>query len=349
MQKLEYKNLIIDFENNQFLVLDQRLLPLEEKYVELKTVHDVYYVIKDMVVRGAPLIGIVALIGVYLGNNLVEDMNLLRQARPTAVNIFNYFNQLQNLLSKNNTGSSSEYKSLIKKFILDIIHSEETKNLNISRNGYELLSKILSKISETKSVNFLTHCNTGSLATIGLGTALGIIKYTHQQLSKVGGKVFVWVDETRPYLQGSRLTAWELDKEGIEFKIITDNSAAYVISKGYVDVVCVGADRIALNGDTANKIGTLNLAVLCRHYQIPFIVAAPSSSIDYNLPNLENFEPEQRNKEEVIKFKNSYITREEYDVYNPSFDITPASLIDYIVLENRCYSKPFIFEKGLVR
>ncbi|MCS7164970.1 MAG: S-methyl-5-thioribose-1-phosphate isomerase [Candidatus Calescibacterium sp.] len=334
--EIDYYNIKIDFEKNEFLVLDQKLLPFEERYIKLETVQDVYDVIKNMNVRGAPLIGIVALIGLYLGS--YTDMEFLKKARPTAINIFNYFNELKVYLEKR-ADHHKDYKELVRSFIIDILKSEYTKNLKISQNGFEILKKIVNK----ERINFLTHCNTGSLATIGLGTALGIIKYTSSEVLRSGGKVFVWVDETRPYLQGSRLTAWELHKEGIEFKIITDNSAAYVMSKGLVDVVCVGADRIAKNGDTANKIGTLNLAILCKYYGIPFIVAAPNSSIDTNLSDLRDFEVEERQKDEVIKIGDIPITRQDYEVFNPSFDITPCELIDYIVLDSGVYSKPYNF------
>ncbi|MFN3995101.1 MAG: S-methyl-5-thioribose-1-phosphate isomerase [bacterium] len=334
---MEYKNLILDFEKEKFYVLDQLLLPFEEKYIQLKDVNDVYFVIKNMNIRGAPLIGIVALIGVYLSNDTESAFELLKKARPTAVNIFNYFEKLKEILKKN----KNSQKEIIRDFIINTIKAEEDKNYKISQNGFFLIKKLINK----NTVNILTHCNTGSLATVGLGTALGIIKYTHQELSKLGGKVFVWVDETRPYLQGSRLTAWELEKEGIEFNIITDNTASFVMSKNLVDFICVGADRIAKNGDTANKIGTLNLAILSKYFKIPFVVAAPSTSIDNSLDNLQNFKIEERNKDEVIKFKNVLITKESYNVFNPSFDVTFFYLIDYIVTEKGVFSYPFDFSK----
>ncbi|MFN3477851.1 MAG: S-methyl-5-thioribose-1-phosphate isomerase [bacterium] len=334
---MEYKNLILDFETEEFYVLDQLLLPFEENYILLKNVNDVYFVIKNMNIRGAPLIGIVALIGVYLSNDTESAFELLKKARPTAVNIFNYFEKLKEILKKN----KNSQKEIIRDFIINTVKAEEDKNYKISQNGFFLIKKLINK----NTVNVLTHCNTGSLATVGLGTALGIIKYTHQELSKLGGKVFVWIDETRPYLQGSRLTAWELEKEGIEFNIITDNTASFVMSKNFVDFICVGADRIAKNGDTANKIGTLNLAISSKYFKIPFIVAAPSTSIDNSLDNLQNFKIEERNKDEVIKFKNFLITKENYNVFNPSFDVTFSYLIDYIVTEKGVFSYPFDFSK----
>ncbi|MCS6954811.1 MAG: S-methyl-5-thioribose-1-phosphate isomerase [Candidatus Calescibacterium sp.] len=332
--KIDFDNIKLDFDANEFWVLDQKLLPFEEKYISLKSVNDVYNVIKEMNVRGAPLIGVVALLGLYLGNSLENDMEFLKSARPTAVNIFNYFNQFKKYL-----GNHRNYKEKVVDFIFEVIQSEEEKNINIAKNGLNLIKGLIEE--DKKVVNFLTHCNTGSLATVGLGTALGIIKYTHREYS--GKKVCVWVDETRPYLQGSRLTAWELKREGIDFKIITDNAAAYVMSQGLVDFVIVGADRIARNGDTSNKIGTLNLAVLCKYFNIPFVVAAPNSSVDYNLDNLALFHVEERNKEEVIKIGEIFLTDKDYEVYNPSFDITPHTLIDYIVLDTGVYSRPYGF------
>jgi len=324
--RLSCEPLIIDFEKEEFLVLDQLKLPLEEVFIPLRNVEDVYRVIKNMNVRGAPLIGIVALIGLYLGKNLENDIEYLKESRPTAVNMFNYFNEIKRRIYEQNESTNKSPKEVIKDFILEIIKREEEMNLRIAINGFNLIKEIVKK----DRINFLTHCNTGSLATIGLGTALGVIKYANRQLD---GKVFVWVDETRPYLQGSRLTAWELKKEGIEFKIITDNSAAFVMYQNLVDVICVGADRIAKNGDTANKIGTLNLAIISKHFQIPFIVCAPSTSVDKTIENLKNFQVEQRDQSEV----NCY----NYPVYNPSFDITPSDLIDYIVLEDGVFEKPF--------
>lgn len=333
--KVEYENIVLDFEKECFKVLDQLSLPFEENYIYLRTVEDVYKVIKNMNIRGAPLIGIVALIGIYLADDIEEAFRILKEARPTAINIFNYFNYLKKKL----VISQKPRKEIIKDFIIETIKFEEERNLKIAQNGFYLIKHLTTK----KEVNFLTHCNTGSLATVGLGTALGIIKLTHREVSKNGGRVFVWVDETRPYLQGSRLTAWELEKEKIDFKIVTDNAAAFLMSKGLVDFICVGADRIAKNGDTANKIGTLNLAILSKHFKIPFIIAAPYTTIDFQAKNLQNFKIEERDKNEVIKIKNVWITRESYEVFNPSFDVTPAELIDYIVTDDKIYSYPFDF------
>lgn len=328
---LNVEPIIFDFDKGKFLILNQLALPLKEEYIELNTIEDVYNAIKEMKVRGAPLIGIVALLGLYLGNDLYNDMEYLKKSRPTAVNIFNYYEQLKQKIKDENN-----YKEVVRDFIIETINKEEFKNLQLSSNGFNLVRSLVNK----EKINFLTHCNTGSIATIGLGTALGVIKFTHRQMP---GKVFVWVDETRPYLQGSRLTAWELEKENIDFKIITDSAAAFVMKHGLVDVICVGADRIAKNGDTANKIGTLNLAILSKYYKIPFIVVAPSSSIDYNLENLQNLKVEERDKREILGFKDVLVTKLDYPVYNPSFDITPANLIDYIVLEKGVYSYPYKF------
>lgn len=336
---LDFWTIVLDFNNNIFKVLDQKLLPFREVYIELKNKQDVYKVIKDMNVRGAPLIGVVALLGIYIEaiNNsissyesLLELMNYLQNARSTAVNIFNYFSNLKQILSSIRL---SDYKQIIKDFLVKIILDEKDKNDKIAKNGYNLIRDIF---RNKKSLKILTHCNTGSLATIGLGTALGIIKYLKNYY-----EIFVWVDETRPYLQGSRLTALELEKEGINFKIIPDSAAAFVMYNNEVDFVIVGADRVALNGDTANKIGTLNLAVLSYNFNIPFIVALPESSIDYSLNNLQNFKVELRDSLELLSFNynNTFvnITKGSYPTFNPAFDITPAKYIDYIITDKNIY------------
>ena len=335
----DFWNIILDFEKNVFKVLDQKLLPFEEEYIELRSKEEVFKVIKDMNIRGAPLIGIVALIGIYLEvlNNSIKSyqdicnlMDYLQSSRSTAVNIFNYFSNLKPILKEKEL---KDYLEVVKNFLIEVILSEKEKNELIAKNGYNLLKGIFRDVSKLR---VLTHCNTGSLATIGLGTALGIIKYL-----KSFYKVFVWVDETRPYLQGSRLTALELEKEGIEFKIIPDSAAAFVMYNNEVDVVIVGADRVALNGDTVNKIGTLNLAILANNFRIPFIVALPESSIDSSLNSLQYFKVEERDANEVLKFSNNIvsidITKGYYKVFNPAFDITPYKYVDYIITEKNIY------------
>ncbi len=336
----DFWTIILDFDNNIFKVLDQKLLPFKENYIELKNRRDVYKVIKDMNVRGAPLIGVVALIGIYIEvinnsindyNSLLELMDYLQSARPTAVNIFNYFSNLKKNLKDIKL---DDYKHAIKEFLIKIILDEKDKNEKIAKNGYNLVKDIF---PNKKILKILTHCNTGSLATIGLGTALGVIKYLKNYY-----EIFVWVDETRPYLQGSRLTALELEKEEINFKIIPDSAAAFIMYNNEVDFVIVGADRVALNGDTANKIGTLNLAVLANNFNIPFIVALPESSIDYSLNNLQNFKVELRNSSELLSFfyDKSFIniTKDYYPTFNPAFDITPAKYVDYIITDKNIYN-----------
>jgi methylthioribose-1-phosphate isomerase len=253
-------------------------------------------------------------------------MEYLQNSRATAVNIFNYFSELK-LILKNK--EFDEYVQIVKNFIVKIVLNEKEKNEKIAKNGLNLIKSIF---DNKDKLRILTHCNTGSLATIGLGTALGIIKYIKNYYD-----IFVWVDETRPYLQGSRLTALELEREGISFSIISDNAAAFLMSNNMVDLVIVGADRVALNGDVANKIGTLNLAILCYHFKIPFIVALPESSIDKNLQSLTSFKVENRDPKEILTIKcnstDCYITKDYYSVYNPSFDITPYKYVDYIVTD----------------
>jgi len=332
---LDFWTIILDFNNNNFRVLDQKLLPFKEVYIELKNKDDVYKVIKGMNVRGAPLIGIVALVGVYIElinksvknfEDILKLMEYLQNSRATAVNIFNYFSELKLILKDQ---EFKDYTQIVKDFIIKIVLNEKERNERITKNGFNLIKSIF---DNKDKLRILTHCNTGSLATIGLGTALGIIKYLKNYYD-----IFVWVDETRPYLQGSRLTALELEKEGINFSIISDNAAAFLMSNNMVDLVIVGADRVALNGDVANKIGTLNLAILCFHFNIPFIVALPESSIDKNLQSLTSFKIETRDPKEILAVecnsKNCYITKDYYSVYNPSFDITPSKYVNYIVTD----------------
>ncbi|MGB9638258.1 MAG: S-methyl-5-thioribose-1-phosphate isomerase [bacterium] len=334
----DFWTIVLDFNNNNFKVLDQKLLPFKEVYIDLKNKDDVYKVIKEMNVRGAPLIGVVALVGVYLEviNNSVKNfdeilklMDYLQNARPTAINVFNYFSELKDILK-----NKDHYDQIVKDFLISVILKEKEKNEKIAINGFNLIRNIF---NNKKNLKILTHCNTGSLATIGLGTALGVIKYLKKYY-----EIFVWVDETRPYLQGSRLTALELEKEGIDFKIIPDSTAAYVMYNNEVDFVIVGADRVALNGDTANKIGTLNLAILASHFKIPFIVALPDSSIDKSLNSLENFKVELRDSKELLIFNyndiNLNITKDYYKALNPAFDVTPYNYIDYIITDRSIYN-----------
>jgi methylthioribose-1-phosphate isomerase len=321
---------VVEWKNNKVYMIDQRLLPLEETFIEHSNYKEVAKSIKDMVVRGAPAIGVSAAMGIALGvlhikDNIEEEFakicNTISSTRPTAVNLF--------WAVKRMTGIFEKYKKdlnlLKEKSIEEAINIDKEDveiNKAIGMNGQELL---------TDGQTVLTHCNAGALATAGYGTALGVIRGAIEK----GKRITVVADETRPYLQGARLTVWELQQDNIPVKLITDNMAGYMMSKGIIDVVVVGADRIASNGDTANKIGTYSVAILADYHKIPFYVAAPVSTIDFNIDSGKEIPIEERDKEEVINFRDQMIARPETEVYNPAFDVTPHQLIKAIITEKK--------------
>ena len=327
-------------EDDTIVMLDQRKLPLEEVWLKINTPEKVAEAIKTLTVRGAPAIGIAAAYGFYIGvKNLtdasrrkLEDRcryltNLLGSTRPTAVNLFWALKRMNRIVEEDTV---SPVIKLIKKLRAEAlrIHEEDIEAcLSMASFGSRLIPK---------GVKILTHCNAGAIATGGYGTALGIVRKAHEE-----GKVeMVWVDETRPLLQGARLTAWELEKEGIPYKVICDNMAGYLMAKGMVDVVVVGADRITSRGDVANKIGTYTLAVLAKHHNIPLIVAAPTSTFDLSLESGDSIPIEERKEEEVLNFAGMRTTPPKAHAFNPAFDVTPAELIDYIVTEKGVIERP---------
>ncbi|ADD27764.1 S-methyl-5-thioribose-1-phosphate isomerase [Meiothermus ruber] len=309
------------FENNTFWLLDQRRLPFEEVWVPCQTARDIAAGIREMVVRGAPAIGVTAAYGMVLahlsGEDLAEADALLRQSRPTAVNLFYALDRM-----KPHWGSL-EASLREAQAIWDEVQETE---LAISRHGAKVLRG-----------QVLTHCNTGPLATGGYGTALGAIVEAHRQ----GRVTHVWVDETRPYLQGARLTAYELQKAGVPATLITDNMAAYLMGQGQVDAVILGTDRMALNGDFANKIGTYGLAILARYHGIPFYPALPLSSVDPRLENGNSIPIEQRSAREVTVIRGQPIAPEGFPAAHPGFDVTPHHLITGIVTEKGVLYPPF--------
>ncbi|GIU81465.1 MAG: S-methyl-5-thioribose-1-phosphate isomerase [Acidobacteria bacterium] len=327
------------------LMLDQRLLPTEEKWLVLRSYNEVADAIREMVVRGAPAIGISAAYGIALGmkqfvGTSIEDMedelefvaDCMAQTRPTAVNLFWAIERMKKTFQK----AKNEGKTIteIKQSLIEEakkIHQEDIEaQEKIALYGGEL-------IKDESTV--LTHCNAGALATGGIwGTALGVIRGAKKQ----GKRVAVIADETRPYLQGARLTAWELMKDEIPVTLITDNMAGYMMRKGKVHAVVVGADRIAANGDTANKIGTYSLAVLAKENQIPFYVAAPLSTIDLNCPNGDAIPIEERNKREVTHIKDIQVAPEKIEVANPAFDVTPNEYISAIITEKGIAKQPYV-------
>jgi methylthioribose-1-phosphate isomerase len=326
----------IEWKDNSLFVLDQRFLPFEIKYEKCKSYIDIYYAIKDMKTRGAPVIGVTAAYGFYLGikdlyekreiNDYKKVTEKLLSSRPTAVNLMWAINRMEKRFIEN------FQKENILEILLDeaikIEKEEEEKCIKISQIGEKI-------IEDGDSI--LTHCNTGSLATLGPGTALGVIKYAFRN----GKKIKVFYTETRPYLQGARLTGFELINEGIDSTLITDSMAGYLMKLGIVNKVIVGADRIAKNGDTANKIGTYMLSVLAKEHKIPFYIAAPTSTIDLKIENGDEIPIEERDEKEIKEIKGIKITLDEVKVFNPSFDLTPSENITGIITEKGIIYKPF--------
>ena len=326
------------------LMLDQRLLPTEEKWLTLRTYTEVAAAIRDMVVRGAPAIGVSAAYGIALGvKNFVgtsivdlEDEvdyigEILGKTRPTAVNLFWAIDRMRRTFRK----AKSEGKSVseIKQILLvdaKAIHDEDIESQRlIAQFGGEL-------IEDNSTV--LTHCNAGALATGGVwGTALGVIRGAVNQ----GKHISVFADETRPYLQGARLTAWELLQDDIPVTLITDNMSGHIMKQGKIQAVVVGSDRIAANGDVANKIGTYMVAVLARRHNIPFYVAAPLSTVDLNCPTGEQIPIEERNIREITHIQDIQLSPAGIDVSNPAFDVTPNDLVTAIITEKGVARAPY--------
>jgi len=313
------------FERDTLFILDQRLLPWEEKYVECKSAEDVAWAIKEMVIRGAPAIGIVAALGVVLQvkknpsrakEEALRAIELLKNTRPTAKNLFWALERMRAILQSKTTDLISD----LEREALTIWREDLEVNKAIATNGAKLLGS---------SSRVLTHCNAGGLATGGYGTALGVIKKAFEE-----GKIFqVYATETRPWLQGARLTTWELKREGIPVTLVVDSAVGYLMSKGLVDAVIVGADRVTSRGDVANKIGTYTIAVLAHRHGVPFYVVAPLSTFDLELLKGEEVLIEERDKREVLEIFGKRIAPEGVNALNPSFDITPAEIIKAIITE----------------
>ncbi|GIW35652.1 S-methyl-5-thioribose-1-phosphate isomerase [Meiothermus sp.] len=309
------------FEENTFWLLDQRKLPFEEVWVPCKSAQETALGIKEMVVRGAPAIGVTAAYGMVLahlsGEKPAQADALLRQSRPTAVNLFYALDRM-----KPHWGNLEASLQEAKAIWTEVEATEQA----ISQHGARVLKG-----------QVLTHCNTGPLATGGFGTALGAIIEAHRQ----GRVTHVWVDETRPYLQGARLTAYELQKAGVPATLITDNMAAYQMGQGQVDAVILGTDRMALNGDFANKIGTYGLAILAQYHGIPFYPALPLSSVDPKLESGAQIPIEERSAREVTFIRGQPIAPEGFPAAHPGFDVTPHHLITGIVTEKGVLYPPF--------
>ena len=324
----------IRWHDNELILLDQRLLPREESYISCRTAAQVAEAIRDMVVRGAPAIGIAAAYGIVLAaqqadgqdtGHLEPAFKVLAESRPTAVNLFWALQRMQLHLQKL---GKVDAPALQQEAIA--IHEEDLQaNLTMGELGADL-------IAQSGRGDILTHCNTGSLATGGYGTALGVIRSAYKRNLVAN----VFADETRPWLQGARLTAWELCQDGIPVHLIADSAAAHVMKTRQVSWVIVGADRITANGDVANKIGTYSLAVLARQHGVKFMVAAPSSTIDFELDNGDAIPIEERSQQELKQLQGVAIAPEAALAFNPVFDVTPAHLIDAIVTEKGVVHSP---------
>ena len=307
-------------------MLDQRVLPTKVEWIRYDSAEEVAKGIRDMVVRGAPAIGIAAAYGMALAalhdQDLLQADHILRQSRPTAVNLFWALDRIKSL-------PVSTFEVILAD-ARNIEREDLEMNLAIGKYGANLISS---------NANIMTICNTGALATAGHGTALGVIRSAHVD----GKNIHVWTCETRPRQQGLRLTTFELQHDKIPYHSISDSMAATLMAQGKVDCVIAGADRIAANGDTANKIGTYMLAVLARHHQIPFYIAAPTSTFDPTLPNGEGIPIEERNAEEITHIEGVQIAPDYNPVYNPGFDVTPGTLITAIITENGVFQQPYHF------
>ncbi len=330
----------IEWLDNRLRILDQSKLPWEQALANLANYQDVALAIKEMRIRGAPAIGVAAAYGIALGaqdikttdkdnflNQLNQVMQTLATTRPTAVNLFQAINRMRKITAIG--GNIPEIKEALINEAKQIHQEEIEATKRLSQLGAELIQD---------GFAILTHCNAGSLATAGYGTALGVIKAAKEQ----GKRVSVIVTETRPLLQGARLTTWELKQEGIPVTLITDSMAGYFMHQNKIDCVIVGADRIAANGDVANKIGTYTLAVLAKENDIPFYVAAPTTTIDLSLPSGAEIPIEERDPDEVTHIQGIRIAPGEIDVANPAFDVTPHNYITTIITEKGIIKEPYI-------
>lgn len=329
----------IEWKDDRVVMIDQTRLPGEEVYVECLTYEDVADAIKRMVIRGAPAIGVAAAMGVALGAvktetsdrdlftaRMKEVSDVLLATRPTAVNLAWGVKRMAKLL-EDETGSVADIKARLVEEAVRVLEEDVRTCMDIGRWGADLI--------EDGSV-VMTHCNAGALATGGYGTALGVIRAAVE----AGKDIKVIATETRPFLQGARLTAWELDRDGIPVTLITDNMAGHVMQRGMVDAVVVGADRIARNGDVANKIGTFTISVLAKSQGIPFYVAAPVSTIDYDCPDGKEIPIEERNPAEVTHISGKKVAHG-VKVFNPAFDVTPHENVTSIITEAGVAGDPY--------
>ncbi|MBI4494489.1 MAG: S-methyl-5-thioribose-1-phosphate isomerase [Chloroflexi bacterium] len=336
----------LEFQDDRLRLIDQTRLPHEVAYLDCRTAAEVAEAIASMRVRGAPAIGVAAAYGMALGAREAAQVlggqadperlaaalrtvaERLRRTRPTAVNLFWALERCLEVVGRASALGPAGVAEELRRLADQMAEADVRANQQMGQHGAALLPP---------RTNVLTHCNTGALATVGYGTALGVIRAAVE----AGKRVHVFVDETRPFLQGARLTAWELQRLGIPMTLITDSMAGYFMARGQVDLVLVGADRIARNGDVANKIGTYTLAVLCRAHQLPCYVVAPTSTVDFELASGADIPIEQRNPEEVTHLNGQRIAPAGVQAAHPAFDVTPARLVSAIVTEAGVCRPPF--------
>src|SRR3954467_1418449 len=333
----------IDFQDDALIMVDQRKLPSQEVYVRCRTAPEVAKAIRTMVIRGAPAIGVAAAYGIALGvrnstakgtRQLAVDFqkicDLMAATRPTAVNLFWAIDRMKRAFADGaQAGESAEELSARLFREAKLIHDQDVANCKaMGAHGAEMVKD---------GARVLTHCNAGALATAGYGSALGVIRAAVEQ----GKKIAVFADETRPFMQGARLTAWELVRDGINTTVITESMAGPLMRDGEIDIVVVGADRIAANADTANKIGPYTVAVLAHEHKIPFYVAAPLSTIDLSTPDGDHIPIEERDQREVTHFGSSRLTPEGVKIRNPAFDVTPYRYITGIITERGILRPPY--------
>lgn len=331
----------IAWKNNSIRIINQKRLPFKLEFIFCRDLKTLWKAIKTLQVRGAPALGIAASLGVVLAsknskaktkqgfkNDLDKAINYIATSRPTAVNLFNSLKRMKNVIDKNEYATKKELKKLLFKEAMKIIEEDKLVCRGMAKFGATLIKN---------NDSLLTICNAGSLATADYGTALGVMYRAKEEKKQI--KVFAC--ETRPLLQGARLTTWELLREGIDTTLLCDNMAAALMAEKKIDKIFVGADRIASNGDTANKIGTYNLAVLAQFHKIPFYVVAPFSTFDLTIKDGREIPIETRNADEVKKVLGKAIAPERVKAYNPAFDVTPHKLISAIITEFGIIKAPF--------
>jgi methylthioribose-1-phosphate isomerase len=331
----------IKWENQTLYVLNQLILPAVTEYNRRGTIKEVFGAIKDMELRGAPLIGVSAAYGMYIGIKDVMDSDhdafmaimkkngqYLAKSRPTAVNLFWAIDRMIEKAEGLSDKSTEEKKKILEQEAIAIHREDEKINLSIGENLLPLLKD---------GMTLLTHCNAGVLATTKYGTATSAMYLAKER----GWKIKVYADETRPYLQGARLTSYELHQAGIDVTLICDNVAGFLMSQGKIDAIITGTDRVAANGDVANKIGTMSLGVLANYFKVPLYIAAPTPTIDMNAATGKDIPIEERDPAEVTNWYGRQIAPENIGVYNPAFDVTPHELVTAIVTEKGAVFPPF--------